>query len=286
MSSSERGVKLVPIVEEGAGLLHSDDDSENSSFLFEDPVEVILERNQIEIRLIKPMTLSKVGGPRFEVEHFDGRTDYFLWERQVKTVIKAMDLENVLKPKTLNVDDKDWNEIQDQALCIMTLYLKPNVLKQVEELETVKAMFQAVQTKYNMKELSNSLFTLFKLMSFKMVKASYHILSSVLLHRDKESITYNKVVTPLLTDNIQQKQVSSSTPSLLLRLSMSVVGDWRSYSLASASRKIGPNEGKYKKEIKCLEVWQAEPHEKGLAYQAEGEDKGIRWYLRKFCDQQ
>ncbi|OAE33659.1 hypothetical protein AXG93_4689s1460 [Marchantia polymorpha subsp. ruderalis] len=147
----ERGVELVPIVAEGAGTLHSDDESEESSFLFEDPVEVIPER----LQPIKPMALSKIGGPRFEVEQFDGRTDYLLWKRQVKNVIKAMSLEKVLKPKPFNVDDEDWNEIQDQAVIIVALYLKPNVLKQVEELETVTTMFQALQAKYHMKELSN-----------------------------------------------------------------------------------------------------------------------------------
>lgn len=143
-------MKIVPIFTEGAGTLHSDDKSEESSFLFKDPVEVIPERH----RPIKPMALSKVGVLSFEVERFDGCTDYLLWKRQVKNVIKAMGLEKVLKPKPLNVDDEEWNEIQDQALSVVTLYLKPNVLKQ-EELEIVTAMFQALQTKYHMKELSN-----------------------------------------------------------------------------------------------------------------------------------
>lgn len=42
---------------------------------------------------------------------------------------------------------------------------------------------------------------------------SNHTLSCMLLHCDKESITYNEVMTALLTDDIQQKLVSSSTHS-------------------------------------------------------------------------
>ncbi|OAE28291.1 hypothetical protein AXG93_2507s1030 [Marchantia polymorpha subsp. ruderalis] len=122
MSSLERGVELVPVVAEGAGTLHSDDKSDESSFLSEDPVEIIPERFQP----IKPMALTK-----------------------------AMGLEKVPKPKPLNVDDENWNEIQDQAVSIVTLYLKPNVLKQVKELKTVTTMFQTIQAKYHMKELSN-----------------------------------------------------------------------------------------------------------------------------------
>lgn len=36
------------------------------------------------------------------------------------------------QPKLLNVDDENRNEIQDQAVSIVTLYLKSNVLKQFE----------------------------------------------------------------------------------------------------------------------------------------------------------
>lgn len=62
-----------------------------------------------------------------------------------------MDLRKVLKPKSLNVDDEDWNEIQDQAVSIVHIYLKSNVLKEVEELESVTTMFQALHTVYHMK---------------------------------------------------------------------------------------------------------------------------------------
>lgn len=118
------------------------------------------------------MVLSKVDKPRFEIEHFDGHTDYFLQEQKVKNVIKAMSLQKFFKPKPLNVNDEDQIDIQDQDVIIVTLYLNPNVLKQVEKLETVTAMFQGLQTKYHMKELSNRLFTLLTLMSFKMIEVT------------------------------------------------------------------------------------------------------------------
>ncbi|OAE25076.1 hypothetical protein AXG93_1163s1110 [Marchantia polymorpha subsp. ruderalis] len=264
------------------------------------------------------MALSKVGGPRFEVERFDGRTYYLLWEWQVKNVIKAMSLGKVLKPKPLNVDDEYWNEIQNQAVSIASLYLKPNVLKQVEELETVTTMFQALQAKYHMKQLSNQLFTSFKLMSFKMVEgtkiqdqidafndllmdllnlganlsdekksfqflsslpSSYHILSRVLLHRDKKSITYNEVVIALLTDDIQQKLVSSSTPSLSSIAFYVTRGrmEKRSTSVSKSQNRSKSREGN-KKEMKCWKCGKlghmkkdcrSKPHEKKEEYVVE-----------------
>ncbi|OAE34723.1 hypothetical protein AXG93_700s1050 [Marchantia polymorpha subsp. ruderalis] len=200
MSSLERGLELVPIVVEGAGTLHTDNESEETSFLIEDTVEVILER----IQPIKPMALSKVGGPRFEVERFDGRNDYLLWERQIKNVIKAMDLKKVLKPKPLNVNDEDWNEIQDQAL------MSFKMMEGTKIQDHIDAFNDLLVDLLNLDEdLSDEKKTLQLLSS---LSASYHTLSRVLLHRDKESITYNKEVTALLTDDIQQKLVFSSTP--------------------------------------------------------------------------
>lgn len=60
--------------------------------------------------------------------------------------------------------------IQYQTVSIVTLYLKPNMLKQVKKLKTGTTMFQALQTKHHLKELSNRLFKSLKLMSFKMVE--------------------------------------------------------------------------------------------------------------------
>jgi hypothetical protein len=42
---------------------------------------------------------------------------------------------------------------------------------------------------------------------------SYQSLSRVLLHRDRKTITYNEVVSALLTDDLQQKLVLSSHPT-------------------------------------------------------------------------
>lgn len=55
MSSLEQEAKLFPIVAEYAKLLHLDNKSEDSSFLSEDQVEVIL-KFQIGNQSIKPMT--------------------------------------------------------------------------------------------------------------------------------------------------------------------------------------------------------------------------------------
>ncbi|OAE18143.1 hypothetical protein AXG93_406s1100 [Marchantia polymorpha subsp. ruderalis] len=237
MSSLERGVELVPIVAECAGTLYSDDESEESSFLSEDLVEVIPER----LQPIKPMTLSKVGGPRFEVKRFDGRTDYLLWERQVKNVIKAMSLGKVLKRKPLNVDDKDWNEIQYQALMIFKMVEGTKIKDHIDAFNDL--LVDLLNLGEDLSDEKKSLQLLSSL------PASYHTLSRLLLHRDKESITYNEVVTALLTDNIQQMLVSSSTPSSYSTALYVTCGRLEKRSTSVNKSRNHPSQGKWKAQV-------------------------------------
>ena len=195
----------------------------------------------------------KLGPTKFDVTKYDGRSDYLLWEKQVKGVLKASGLGKLLKDKPTDVRQSEWDDMQEQGVSIITLYLQPHLIKQIDEHDTCTSLFTALQQKYHHMELSNRLYTSLKLMSFKMkdnstkiqdhidafndlvvtlsnlgeelsderkalhllssLTTSYQSLSRVLLHRDKSTITYNEVVSALLTDDIQQKMVSSSTPS-------------------------------------------------------------------------
>ncbi|OAE35568.1 hypothetical protein AXG93_2841s1010 [Marchantia polymorpha subsp. ruderalis] len=264
MSSLKRGAELVPIVAEGARTLHSDDKSEKSSFLSKYHIEVIPER----LKLIKPMMLSKVGGPRFEVERFDGRTDYLLWKRQVRNVIKAMGLGKVLKPKPLNVDDEDWNDIQDQKLMSFKMVEDTKIQDHIDAFNDL--LVDLLNLGEDLSDEKKSLLLLSSLL------ASYHTLSRVLLHRDKESITYNEVVTTLLTDNIQQKLVSYSTSSSSSTSLYVTRGrlEKRSASVSKSQNRSKSKEGN-KKEMKCWNCGKlghmkkdchSKPHEKREEY--------------------
>ena len=201
----------------------------------------------------RKMGTIKLGGPKFEVTKYDGRTDYLLWERQVKGVLRATGLGKLLKDQPSDVDIDDWQDMQEQAVSTVMLYLQPNVIKQLADYVDCASLFAALQQKYHQKELSNRLYTSLKLMSFKMkegtakiqdhidgfndlvvdlqnlgedlsderqalhllssLPSSYQSLSRVLLHRDRKTITYNEVVSALLTDDLQQKLTMTSQPS-------------------------------------------------------------------------
>ena len=110
----------------------------------------------------------KTGGSKFEVGRYDGRSDYLLWERQVKGVLRAMGLGRLLKSKPDNVVEDDWKDAQEQVVSTVMLYLQPHVIKQVEDYADCTLLFAALEKKYHQKELSNRLYTSLKLMSFKM----------------------------------------------------------------------------------------------------------------------
>ncbi|KAG6550975.1 hypothetical protein Mapa_007590 [Marchantia paleacea] len=62
------------------------------------------------------MAVMKTGGAGFDIVKYDGRGDYFLWERQVKGKLKASGLGKSLKPKPFIFHDEDWKDLQEQAI--------------------------------------------------------------------------------------------------------------------------------------------------------------------------
>ncbi len=114
------------------------------------------------------MAKIKLGGPKFDVEGYDGHSNYLLWELQVKSVLRAMGLGKILKPKPSGVDAGEWEDVQEQAVSLVALYFKSDVFKQVEMETNVNKMFETLQQKYHHQELSNRLYISLKLMNFKM----------------------------------------------------------------------------------------------------------------------
>ncbi|OAE19689.1 hypothetical protein AXG93_1847s1540 [Marchantia polymorpha subsp. ruderalis] len=79
------------------------------------------------------MASKQVAGTGYNILPLDGRSDYLLWEKQVKGKLRSMGLANVLKDKPMHITDIDWNDSQEQAVYIVMGYLDPSVMKQVEE---------------------------------------------------------------------------------------------------------------------------------------------------------
>ena len=74
---------------------------------------------------MKPLKMGtiKAGGHKIEVAKYDGCSDYLLWERQVKGVLKATGLGKLLRPKPSEVTDDEWSDMQEMAVSTVMLYL-------------------------------------------------------------------------------------------------------------------------------------------------------------------
>lgn len=138
----------------------------------------------------------------------------------------------------------------------MMLYLQPQIIKLERIYDDYDSIFEAFQKKYHHKKLSDLLYVSLKLMSFKMkdgganirehiegfndlvvdlfkideelndeknvlhllnsLPPSYQLLSRVLFHHDRKTITYNKVVSVIFINDMQQKLVLFSHHLVLL----------------------------------------------------------------------
>ncbi len=45
----------------------------------------------------------KLGGPKFDIDKFDGQMDYLLWEHKMKGMLMAMGIGPILRPKPSDV---------------------------------------------------------------------------------------------------------------------------------------------------------------------------------------
>ena len=188
-----------------------------------------------------------------ELAKYDGRTDYLLWERQMKGVLRASGLGKILTHLPNAVNEEDWKEMQEMAIHTVFQNLQPHVIKDIDEhFESCAELFEALAEQFHRNDLSNRLYTSWKLMNFRMkdigvkimdhinafnaivvdlknlgeflsdeqkalhllgsLSASYRSLSRTLLHRDKKTITYDEVVRALLVEELQQKLAVSCVP--------------------------------------------------------------------------
>ncbi|OAE22425.1 hypothetical protein AXG93_2381s1210 [Marchantia polymorpha subsp. ruderalis] len=97
------------------------------------------------------MASKQVGGTGYNILPLDGRSDYLLWEKQVKGKLRSMGLANVLKDKPMHITNIDWKDSKEQAVYIVMGYLDTSVMKQVEEYPEVTQLFDALQRRFHQK---------------------------------------------------------------------------------------------------------------------------------------
>lgn len=117
-------------------------------------------------------------GTKFEIEKFDGRINFGLWQVQVKDVLIQSGLHKALKGRPTSVkddkgseksessgdsekskmNDEEWEELDMKAASQIRLCLAKNVLANVIGLSTTKELWEKLEELYQTKSISNRLY--------------------------------------------------------------------------------------------------------------------------------
>ncbi|KAK5823996.1 hypothetical protein PVK06_018759 [Gossypium arboreum] len=108
---------------------------------------------------------------RFEIEKFDGETNFNLWQVRMMTILAQSGLKKVVtgkKPENLN--KTEWEELDEKALSAIQLCLANTVLQEVLMEKTSSALWKRLETLYATKSLANRLVLKQRLFTFRMNK--------------------------------------------------------------------------------------------------------------------
>ncbi|KAJ0624083.1 putative RNA-directed DNA polymerase [Helianthus annuus] len=133
--------------------------------------------------------MSKYSPMRFDVEKYDGRINFGLWQVQVKDVLIQSGLHKALRGKPTPVsskdssgtskdDDEEWEDLDLRAASAIRLCLAKNVLANVHGISTAKDLWEKLEQLYQGKGISNRLYLKEQFHTFRMdgdTKISDHL---------------------------------------------------------------------------------------------------------------
>ena len=133
-----------------------------------EPIKIVCGEEQ---RLIcqENMSRLKFSSPvKFEIQTFDGKLNFGLWQIEVKDMLIQSWLHKALKRKPspasksgsgkASISDEDWEELDDRAAIAIRLCLTMNVLANVGNIPTVKDLWERLEKLYQTKSISNRLY--------------------------------------------------------------------------------------------------------------------------------
>ncbi|KAG8472907.1 hypothetical protein CXB51_034792 [Gossypium anomalum] len=109
---------------------------------------------------------------RFEIEKFDGETNFNLWQVRMMAILVQSGLKKVVtgkKPENLN--KTEWEELDKKALSAIQSRLVNTVLQEVLMENTSSALWKRLETLYATKYLANRLVLKQRLFTFRMNEA-------------------------------------------------------------------------------------------------------------------
>ncbi|KAG8483273.1 hypothetical protein CXB51_022363 [Gossypium anomalum] len=129
---------------------------------------------------------------RFEIEKFDGETNFNLWQVRMMAILVQSGLKKVVtgkKPENLN--KTEWEELDEKALSAIQLCLANTVLQEVLMEKTSSSLWKRLETLYATKSLANRLVLKQRLFTFRMNESELlkdHISQFITLLNDLNNV--------------------------------------------------------------------------------------------------
>ena len=137
---------------------------------------------------------------RMEINKFDGKSNFSLWQARVKDVLIQQGLIDALlcdeKPTTMEV--RDWKRLQMQAVSTIRMYLTDEVVIHVLSETSPTVLWSKLEELYMAKSLTNTLFLWRQFYQLRMIEGQ-----SVQEHLSH----FQKILTDLLSvgENVEEK---------------------------------------------------------------------------------
>ncbi|KAK5824515.1 hypothetical protein PVK06_019290 [Gossypium arboreum] len=129
---------------------------------------------------------------RFEIEKFDGETNFNLWQVRMMAILVQSGLKKVVTGKKLkNLNKTEWEERDEKVLSAIQLCLANMVLQEVLMEKTSSALWKRLETLYATKSLANRLVLKQCIFTFRMNKGELlrdHISQFMTLLNDLKNV--------------------------------------------------------------------------------------------------
>lgn len=107
-----------------------------------------------------------MGSIKFDIEKFDGRINFGLWQVQVRDILIQSGLHKALKGKpeagssddSSSKRDEEWDDLDLRAASAIRLSLAKNVLANVHGIATAKGLWEKLEKLYQTKGVSNRVY--------------------------------------------------------------------------------------------------------------------------------
>jgi hypothetical protein len=120
-----------------------------------------------------PMVRSIVSNAKFDVEKFDGRNNFGMWQCEVMDILAQHELDVTLEDKPKKMLEADWRKLNCQACGIIRLCLAKDHMYFVIKETMAKELWKKLEDKYMTKGIENKLYLKRKFFGFRYVEGIF-----------------------------------------------------------------------------------------------------------------